>query len=341
MPDDKIVVGDVIKEKDEFDSTLDELFAEDAKSDEEILKDKEEADKKKAEADAASGDATKDQSGTSDDDPSKSKDDDMFSSGQLSTEEAAKVAADAAAAQAATKTNDGPAVTELETKITSLEDELSKERQKTSSWSGRISAANDKVKVLEAEVAELKAKKTVDPEADKQIASDKEVLEKFRTDFPELGDVVDVLVKRVEKAEKAVTSTSKEPTPDPAKIPEASPPVNPETGKTKHMETITEIHPDLSEMVDTGVLKTWINKQKSFLQPHLETIYKEGNSTQIIEMVTQFKDSTGWKSQLKTEDTTKQDKLKSMLEINSETGTPNSKTVDKNDYAQAAKDAGL
>ena len=102
------------------------------------------------------------------------------------------------------------------------------------------------------------------------------------------------------------------------------------------------MHPDLDEMVDTGVLKTWINKQKSFLRPHLEAIYTKGNSTQVIEMVGQFKSTTGWKSQLtKPEDTTKQDKLKSMMEVNSETGTPNGKTVDKNDFAQGAKDAGL
>ena len=339
MPDDKTEIDEYQKEQKEFDESVEEIFAEDAKTDDEILKAKEDEDaKKKAEADAASGDATKDQSKTSTDDLTKqaTQGDDMFSSGQPATKK------DGETTVATKKPEDVPTETELVAKVASLEDELQKETQKTSSWNGRITAANEKVKLLEAEIVELKAtNKVKDPKVEAQKESDNEVLEKFRKDFPELGDVVDVLQRRVDAATGRQKPAEKKADPGTAKSPDVPPEVNPDTGKTEHMDTITKAHGDLDEMVNSGVLKTWINKQKPFIQSHLETIYLKGNSQQVIEMISQFKESTGWKSQLSTEDTTKQDKLKSMLEVNSETVTPTGKTVDKDDFDAAAKEAGL
>jgi hypothetical protein len=97
-------------------------------------------------------------------------------------------------------------------------------------------------------------------------------------------------------------------------------------------------------MVNTGVLLTWINLQPDFIRPALETIYTSGNAESVIKMVTEFKDKTGWVSQLTKADDkgkTTNTKLASMVEVNSEGVAPTGKTVDKNDYDQAAKDAGL
>ena len=221
-----------------------------------------------------------------------------------------------------------------------LEAELAKERQKTSSWNGRISAANKRVKELEDEIVTLKqfndnvakaAKTVADPIPD----SDNEVLERLRNDFPELSDVVDVLVKRidgVQKSDKAVAA-------EPAQKPE----VNPLT--KEHMNSIHAVHPDLGEMVRTGVLQTWINRQPDYIRPTLQDIYDTGNSGQVIKMCTEFKNKTGWKSQLATAedrtDSKKSDKLKSLLEVNSNSGGAPPGEPDRNDYAGAAKEAGL
>ena len=334
MPDDKNVIDEYEKEQEDFDKSVEEIFAEDAKSDEEILKAKEEEEaKKKEEANAASGDATKDSSTTSDGDDTtkKPEDADMFTTGQGDGDDSTP----------ATDGDNVPSNTELQEKVKSLESELQNEKHKTASWNGRITAANDKVKLLEAKIEELEAAKVAsDPDRVAQKQSDDEVLEKFRVDFPELGEVVDVLQRRVDASKGKALPDPDPPEPDKSTVaPQAE--VDPATGKTEHMTAIMEIHPDLDEMVNSGVLKTWINKQKPFIQSHLETIYLKGNSSQIIEMVTQFKDSTGWKSQLNTEDATRQAKLDSMREVNSEHAIPNGDTVDKNDFDAAAKEAGL
>jgi hypothetical protein len=260
----------------------------------------------------------------------------MFTSGQENATDKTDVDS------TATQKKDELSATELTAKVTRLEEELAKEKQKTASWNGRITAANKNSEALKERITELEALQTTsNKETDKVTAdADVEVLDKFREDFPELKDVIDILQRRVDKVAEGTKADAK---PDVSKSAHTDvvPDDIPATGKTEHIAAIHEVHPDLDEMVSTGVLKTWINKQKPFIQSHLETIYANGNSKQIIEMVTQFKDTTGWKSQLSTEDTTKQDKLKSMLEVNSESATPSGTAVDKNDYDQGAKDAGL
>jgi hypothetical protein len=328
------------KDKDEFAEAMDDVFsADEGKTDDEINAD---MDKKKADSDQdVDGISKKD----SDKDASTSKDaddsSDLLSPGQgVATEDDSKPATD--------KETDGLSDIEKDwkKKAEDVEAELTKEKQKTSSWNGRITAANKKVKDLEAELKQ-KAPSADDiaakQKADAANESDNEVLDRFQNDFPELADVISILKKRVDGVAQAPVKDNT-PVSSDDDVTDDSDAEAAKAAAGDHMSDIRKVHPDLSEMVNTGVLLTWIHKQPDFIRPTLETIYSKGKSQEVVNMVTEFKNKTGWKSQLAQADNETQkadDKLNSMKEVNSETTTPDGKTVDKGDYDQGAKDAGL
>jgi hypothetical protein len=325
------------KEKEEFSDAMDEVFDADNedKTDEEIIA---EMDKKDADKSDVGGEPKKDLVDPAPESAPAASDSDADNlDGQV---------------KPVTDTVDDPpdTIEAWKNKAEELEAELAKERQKTSSWNGRITAANTKVKELEAKILELEAVGNIakDSEDKATTESDNEVLERFRSDFPELSTAFDIMQKRIDgvtpapaKAAEPDTSTASTSSADNAAdtVKDAQAKVNAE-----HTTSIRKVHPDLPEMVNTGVLLSWINKQPSYIRPTLETIYKSGTAEDVITMVTNFKDSSGWKSQLKPADgknKTAADKLNSMREVTSESHTPSGTEIDKNDYDQGAKDAGL
>lgn len=234
--------------------------------------------------------------------------------------------------------------TDWKSKADELEAELKKERQRTSSWDGRIKAANQKVKDLEAEVKDLRAKlddKHV-KEQETEDMSDKEKMDMFREAFPELTDVVDILEKKINKIAPKETPAKVEPepvTPDPEPTDENS------DEPSDHYRQVTKAHPELDEMVRTGVLLTWINKQPDYISGHLADIYygknNQGSSKQVIDMISEFKTKSGWKSQTARKTKDKDNKLQAMLETDkANPGTPTD-GPDKNDFAGTAKSIGL
>jgi hypothetical protein len=243
----------------------------------------------------------------------------------------------------------GVDVSAMQAEVEQLKSELQKEKQRTASWDGRIRAANDKVKSLEAENAKLTEQLStkVATEDNEQEQSDQEVMDKFKSTFPELVDVVNILEKKIKVTSTTAKSEVKpEVTPDTTEqVPAADATNTTEStaSNTEHYDATRKAHPDLDEAVNTGVLLTWINTQPDYIRPYLESVYygKNGNgsSQQVIDMVTEFKSKSGWKSQIKSGDKAKDDKLKSMLE--SEGGSAGAKTdgPDKNDFAGAAKEA--
>jgi hypothetical protein len=333
MSTDTPELDDYQKEKEEFSDAVDDVLgADEDKTDEEIIA---EMDKKKADNPDVGGIPKKDPDVPVTEKPvdaTNSEDDNLDGQG-INT---------------ATVEIDLPpdTIEAWKNKAEDVEAELAKERQKTSSWNGRITAANTKVKELEAKVAELEAA----PKAKEDKAttdSDNEVLERFRKDFPELSNVVDIMQKRIDgiaptpakAAEPIVPATD-----DSKRVVTDNATDDAEKAKTDHVSAIRSVHPDLPEMVNSGVLLSWINQQPTYIRPTLETVYKSGKADEVITMVTNFKESSGWKSQLKQADdkqTAANDKLNSMIEVKSETHTPTGTGVDKNDYDQGAKDAGL
>ncbi|GAG41198.1 unnamed protein product, partial [marine sediment metagenome] len=121
---------------------------------------------------------------------------------------------------------------------------LGKEEQKTKSWEGRIQAANKRAEEAETALKKVVESKPVEPS--EEDISDQEKLDKFRSEFPELGDVVDIMEKRISKVTKDKTP-AKQTEPDPE-------PVVKEEVDTTHTDSIIKEHPDLNEMVNTGVL---------------------------------------------------------------------------------------
>jgi hypothetical protein len=334
MPDEKTELDQYQKDKDEFSEAVDDVLgADESKSDEEIIA---EMDKKQADGTDVGGEPKQDPDKPAvekTDDATKTEDDNLDGQGIVPV----------------TKDIEDPpdTIEAWKGKADSFEAELAKERQKTSSWNGRITAANTKVKELEAKIVELESQvnTAVDKDTKASNDSDNEVLDRFRKDFPELSNVVDIMQKRIDgvvptapakvetpAADNSTTSAEVDDDKAVAKV------------KSDHVASIRKVHPDLPEAVNSGVLLTWINKQPTYIRPTLETIYKSGKAEDVIKMVTNFKDDTGWKSQLKQADdknTSAQDKLDSMIAVQSETRTPNGKVVDKEDYDQGAKDAGL
>jgi hypothetical protein len=233
----------------------------------------------------------------------------------------------------------------LHAEIEELKAELKKERQRTSSWDGRIRAANDKVKLLEAENAKLTEQLTTkaDAEANEQDQTDQEVMETFKATFPELVQVVDILEKKIKATTPAKSIPEPEATPDTTEQ-EPAPEVDKANSgsKSEHYVRTRKAHPDLDEAVNSGVLLTWLNKQPDYIRPYLESVYYgtngNGSSQQVIDLVTEFKNKSGWQSTIST-DTAKNDKLKSMLESEGSSAGAKTDGPDKNDFNAAAKEA--
>jgi hypothetical protein len=323
------------KDKDEFNDALDSILdADPDKSDEELMAEMDEKGiaKDTGEAGIAKKDLVKD---TPKD--SQAADPTLFGISPETTDKAGEKDDEA------TATNAEPDSTEIDWKAKAelAEAELAKEKQKTSSWNGRIRKANDRADAAEAKLAEaLKAKPKAD--GDDSTESDVAVLERFGGDFPEIKNVIDIILKRVDgkaDAEEKGTASSKpiEEMPDEE--------TTSDTELQSAQAIIREAHPDLDEAVGSGVLLTWINQQADFIRPTLLTIYRSGKPAEVIKMVTEFKNKSGWKSQLVKNDSTanasKDDKLKSMIDTESEGGGPPASGPDKNDYDGAAKEAGL
>jgi hypothetical protein len=317
------------KDKETFESTVDALLsADEDKTDEEIIKDLDDKTDGPVKKDEASGDATQDPEKPAEGDVPKVADtiDDLIAADQAASGDDPTKVPDTGSTPVS--------IEDWQQKAELAEAELKKERQKTASWNGRITKANTRVEELTKELEDAKAAKPAP--SDDGADSDTVVLERFRKDFPEMIEVFDILEKRIES-----NKSSKAKDPEPAA---ASPDVSTEPIDTStQMTTIRDVHPDLDEMVNTGVLRTWINQQADYMRPHLDTIYKSGTPDQVIDMVKRFKEASGWKSQLDQQGSSKkktsQDKLDSMREVNSESGGAPAEGPDKEDYDGAAKEA--
>ena len=239
-----------------------------------------------------------------------------------------------------------PEVAALQSEIESLKTKLSKEKQRTSSWDGRIRASNDKVKSLEAKNAELTEQLSTkaDKEVNEQDETDQDVMDKFKETFPELVEVVNILEKKIvattpAKAKEEPETDVKPDTAKPAEAAEES-----KTASSEHYDTTRSAHPDMDEAVQSGIVLTWINRQPELERRKLEDVYygngDNGTSAQVIDMITNFKKATGWKSALALPaDTAKQNKLNSMLESEGQSTGAKTDGPDKNDFNGAAKEA--
>ncbi len=245
-------------------------------------------------------------------------------------------------------------VTDLKMEIDALKAELQKEKQRTASWDGRIRSANEKVKTLEAENATLrseagKVKQQLEQaETGKKTElkeSDAEIKAKFESTFPELVEILDMYQRNM--SEKMPTPAKEEikaePKAEEKPAAETTAAKEAPASESTHLDDVRKVHAELDEIVSTGVLLTWINKQVESIRPHLTNIYHgqndQGSTQQVIDLITNFKLKTSWKSQLETGQSAQDDKLKSMLEAEGESPGPKSEGPDMDNFDEAAKEA--
>jgi hypothetical protein len=325
------------KEQEEFENALESAVFDDSKTDDEINK---ELDEKLGKKTDEPGEGTRDQST---DDPNK---DDPTKVDPVVEDDPISDPSDPTNSQGAGKDldttggeSDCKECAALKVQLEEAKTKASKAEQKMSSWEGRIKAANKRVK-------ELEAKLETDDGRSASNDSDQEKIDKFRKDFPEFGDVLDVMDKRYKVNTKDKETYDPDAPLDP--VVEDKPVAQTDNDAykgnrepTDHFKAIVAVHPDIDELTSSKVLVTWIRKQPDYIRPHLEKVYTKGSSDEVVKMVTEFKSQTGWKSQTETAVDPKQKKLQAMKQTDG-SESPGPKNVngpDKNDFEGAAKEA--
>lgn len=243
-------------------------------------------------------------------------------------------------------TDNTPDLETLKAENVQLKADLEKERHKTSSWGGRISKANERAKELEEQNKELLSRiealesgdgPAKDDDSDDGSDDSQAVTEFFDT-FPEFEKPLKALLKQAGKgvtldevmdAVKPEIETAKEQT-------------KKESDQDKFMNALRVQHPDVDNLIESGVVVEWIKKQPYYIAAELQRIYTEGGSLQeSVNLLNEFKRTSGYKSNKdeSTNDTQKNDKLSSMLEVESDGSGPPAAAPDKQDFDAAADEA--
>lgn len=219
---------------------------------------------------------------------------------------------------------------DLEEEIGDVEEESGKEKE--------VKPAIDTSAIL-SEIAELD--------------SFKNVKEEFGDDLANL--VNDIATKLITITNQATSELSKEMT---GRLGELSEVVNPlhtshvKSEGNRHTTAIVEAHPDVQKIVESGDLRKWIEDQPAYKRKMYTEVYKDGATTDVIDLFSTFKKETGLaeekpseeKEEEKSEeleDTTKQEKLEDMEDVETKK-TPVSESkggASKNDYNGAWEEA--
>ena len=185
----------------------------------------------------------------------------------------------------------------VKTREQELEEELAKEKAKMATWSGRITAANERAKRAEAEAEALRQakKKTLEEEAKANLLDDddEKALKEFIDEFPDLhkpiitlvkqellpiiGQMIDDRLGKIEPRIETIDSKLKEDV------------------TAAHFKAIKDAHPDYEQIADSGALDKWIKTKPSYIQEALNKVKAEGEAQEVIDMFTEYKTDTGQK----------------------------------------------
>lgn len=69
-----------------------------------------------------------------------------------------------------------------------------------------------------------------------------------------------------------------------------------ETAQSAHFTTLVTAHPDFEEIRDSGQLEKWIETQPKITQKAYRDVYKNGETSDVIELFDTFKKETGYKA---------------------------------------------
>jgi hypothetical protein len=169
--------------------------------------------------------------------------------------------------------------------------ELDKLLEKTKSWEGRLKASDRRNAELSQELEERKR----NPAADKATDSDdddldpdsaKAKLEAFYEEFPSLREPLQILTKQ------AVSEAT-------GKVNDAIMPVvkrHNETVNGEHLTAIREAHSDMDEILESGDLTSWFDTLSPRKAQFYRSIAAEGDTSEVIDMLTDFKEANGIKT---------------------------------------------
>lgn len=185
-----------------------------------------------------------------------------------------------------TDSGDGDEPT-TEQKIANLEAELAREKQRTSSWEGRIRAANRRAEEAEAKLKEL-GKQDKEPK-DLPVGDNDEdvVLGEFIEEFPSLEKPIKLLATKI--ARDIVDREIGEIKPTITQVQETVK----SQAEQEHLAKIRQAHPDFIDIYASGALVSWIERQPKFMQPGLQRVVAEGSADEVIELYDTYKRSVG------------------------------------------------
>lgn len=218
-----------------------------------------------------------------------------------------------------------------EAQIAKLEADLAKEKQRTSSWEGRIEAANRRAKEAEERLKEKEesAKHGQDKKSPDDI-TDNEALSEFIEEFPSFEEPIRALIRKegTKIAREIVEAELGKVTPDIRKVIETTE----EEAIEKHFDQIRNAHSDYEKIFKSGALQTWIDHQPKFLQPGLNLIVEEGEASEIIEMLDSYKKASKIVSKEQVNKEARSKKLKGLEAVEAQSdGPPKQKVKPKKD----------
>ena len=229
--------------------------------------------------------------------------------------------------------------------LAEVEAELAREKMKTSTWEGRIKAANDAKEKAEAEAEALRQAKDKKAQEADTLPDDDEAksISEFLEEFPDLHKPIVALVKRdllpmIGQMIDDRLGKLKDVLPEVESIKE-----NMQTDKTAaHFRSITKVHADWKQIVESGALDKWIESKPSYIQDALNKVKDQGATQEVVDMFSQYKQDTGQvpakNNPDHTDATTKADDLLAVPSTPNPIKTDKAKK-DKDDYDSAWDEA--
>jgi len=189
--------------------------------------------------------------------------------------------------------------TDLQGEVDKLTAELAKNNQRMKSWEGRITAANKRAEVAEAKVKELEESKQAKSDAQKRLdalpddADGKKVLEDFISEFPSLREPIELMATEI--AERIISERMKDIEPKLQRIDDVDRRVT-EKEDDAHFAQIREAHPDFETVRFDPKFQEFIQVQPSWIQEGMIRVAKEGEPSEVIELLDAYKKSIGQNS---------------------------------------------
>lgn len=199
------------------------------------------------------------------------------------------------AAQGAT-TTDQPATEQAPTLLakdgvhTIPYERLAEAREAEKHWKAQAEAAQQQLAQLQAEAAQRAAAGQAPTATDKVAAQAAAAIDAGAS--PDLfGDFSEeAIAAGVQKLVEARVAAIE------AKLAEAIKPLQAKAQMSeaeKHFAAIAAAHPDAESLAESAELKSWINRQPSFVRQGFEAVLTQGTTEQVIEMFDAFKAANG------------------------------------------------